>query len=744
MLLPAGDIFSESLFTSSSSSSRLGGLSSYCDLIASGEAANREQPVRRFKSSLLGGEIPYGSNSSKILTQAQRKEYPPTPVVPNNAATTVYEPNNTPDTTEDEIILKEPTSPLPEQNLIHLSQQKVREDPTEPECEPAVVRCSVIQRISSVSSLSSTSPALATTSSTPPPPPPAAIAIRKESKPTAINPLVLHHNQMAVYQRLHQQVLLNTPHLVAEPEQEHPIDYHIPKKRDYVNNKCKDSDQELIGSEEDEDKRIKKFETMDEREARVHQARKAYFARQLLSHIRRLPSGKVNGILQAAAGHGRSSSNNSGSQSTGSSGGQSQSNASGGSINFNGGSAGCGTGSSLGGGVGGAGAGGNGRDNRSNYGPNSPPTGSLPPFYESLKGGANGGLNAYNAQNGMNGNAFNNYLSSLAQMECDANGDLTSIGGYPNSPQDSNAKQYSELQNAYLQNGMILKDEIDLDYDGKIDTLSLSGNLMPNYNDSYSDAMMVDLSNAVDPLQLTATLTFSTPTDHALLECLTDAVDLSQFLQRLPNDDNDLDITSTPSLTPDSGSAGEHHHQQHQNLDSFQDHLIGGRHNNSGFHNERHHYFKSSPPSSTSSYENPPSYQTAREHNSNNIINNTMHNSILQQQHHQHQHSQNGMSSYDLDSHNSNLSLPSPDGHYDNLSSPQHTQHNMNGELQPPSASTTPSPTSIASTIQNVSKVCKVKASSFKLRHVLASKLPINGDHKKAHVNPRVSDSSLF
>ena len=35
---------------------------------------------RRFKSSLLGIEIPYGSGSSRssVLTQAQRKEYPPT------------------------------------------------------------------------------------------------------------------------------------------------------------------------------------------------------------------------------------------------------------------------------------------------------------------------------------------------------------------------------------------------------------------------------------------------------------------------------------------------------------------------------------------------------------------------------------------------------------------------------------------------------------------------------------------
>lgn len=504
---------------------------------------------------------------------------------------------------------------------------------------------------------------------------------------------------MAMYHRLH-----NAPTVPAlMPEQEHPIDYHIPKKRDMAPIKRKDINGELIGCEEDEDKKIKKIDLIEEREKRIREAKRAILHRALLQHIRRLPPGspmvgRLAGIVQAAAGHGRSSSNNSNGQSN-TSNNASSNGTSGGSINFSG-SAGCGN-SGAAGGLGGSGAGGNGRDNRSNYGPNSPPTGSLPPFYESLKGGANGGLNSYNAQNGMNGNAFNNYLlnSTLAQMDCDANGELTNIGGYPSSPQDANTKQYSVLQNVYLQNGMVLKDEIDLDYDGKIDTLSLNGNLLQNYGDGYTDSMMADLSNAVDPLQLTATLTFSSPNEHALLESLTDAVDLSQFLQRLPSDDdqcNDLDISSTPSLTPDSNGD---HHQQHHNLDSFQDHLIGGR--NAGFSNDRQLFYKLSPPSSTSSYENPPPYQT-RDQNQNQ---NGMHNSLLQQQHHQHM-TQNSVNQFDLES-----SLPSPSGasHYDSIHSPQQQNNNQQhsfrmtnvGDHQPP---TTPSP---MTTIQNVSRSLK-------------------------------------
>lgn len=697
----ASDIFGES------STSRLGGLSAYCDQIDAAE------PPRRFKSSLLGGEIPYGSGSQRfILTQAQRKEYPPTPPT----ITSSCEP---PKTSDEGIVVQEPTSIIPEPQLINLTTQKKPDDGT----EPAVVRCSVIQRVPSVPSSNSSSPAPATSSSSPSPP---TVQTGRKEKPT---PLVMHHKrQMAMFHRLQQAA--TSPAMM--PEQEHPIDYHIPKKRDMAPSKRMDINGELVGCEEDEDKRIKKIDLIEEREKRIREAKRAILHRALLQHIRRMPPGsplvgRLAGIVQAAAGHGRSSSNNSGGQSS-ASGSASSNGTSSGSINFSG-SAGCGN-SGAAGGLGGSGAGGNGRDNRSNYGPNSPPTGSLPPFYESLKGGANGGLNAYNAQNGMNGNAFNNYLlnSTLAQMDCDANGELTNIGGYPSSPQDANTKQYSVLQNVYLQNGMVLKDEIDLDYDGKIDTLSLNGNLLQNYSDGYTDAMMADLSNAVDPLQLTATLTFSSPNEHALLESLTDAVDLSQFLQRLPTDDdqcNDLELSSTPSLTPDSNGD---HHQQHHNLDSFQDHLIGGgRHG--GFSNDRQLFYKSSPPSSTSSYENPPPYQT-RDHNG-------LHNSLLQQQHHQHL-VQNG---FDLDS-----SLPSPSGTspYDSIHSPQQ-QHHHNGmpnvSEHRPSASTTPSP---MQAIQNVSRSMKSnnrRVSAAKLSTLLASATSPEPPHvadAKVHVQ-RVS-----
>lgn len=51
------------------------------------------------------------------------------------------------------------------------------------------------------------------------------------------------------------------------------------------------------------------------------------------------------------------------------------------------------------------------RENRSNYGPNSPPTGALPPFYESLKSG-NSSINAYNAANAnfLAQNGYNNLM----------------------------------------------------------------------------------------------------------------------------------------------------------------------------------------------------------------------------------------------------------------------------------------------------------------------------------------------
>lgn len=262
-----------------------------------------------------------------------------------------------------------------------------------------------------------------------------------------------------------------------------------------------------------------------------------------------------------------------------------------------------------------------GRDGRSNYGPNSPPTGSLPPFYESLKGGNAGGLNGYNANGGFLNTAWNN-------MDCDTTQDLTSIGGYTTDANGNSsssaaaaAKQYSMLHNSTY--GLALKDEADLDYDSKIDSLS---NLYGTYD--VNDSMMVDMNGVgVDPLQFTATLTFSSPGDSNLLDSLTDAVDLSHFLNRLPSDDhssncNDLELTSTPSLTPDSVSTSLHH----DGLDQYQDHMLLSRTYNS-FTNNNNKYIAAQHP------EHPPTYQTSHQFHS--------------------------LSSFDLDSH-SNLSLPSP------------------------------------------------------------------------------------
>jgi hypothetical protein len=307
----------------------------------------------------------------------------------------------------------------------------------------------------------------------------------------------------------------------------------------------------------------------------------------------------------------------------------------------------------------------------------------------------------------------------MNQMDCD--GSVTDLG-YPNSPPDLNGnKQYSVLQNAYLQNGIVLKDEIDLDYDGKIDGLSLNGNLLQSSYD-YNDSMMVDLSSAVDPLQLTATLTFSSPSDHALLENLTDAVDLSQFFPRLSSDD-DLDLSSTPD--------------PQQN--GFQDQLIIGR--NSYQDPDSKSFFKSSP-SSTSSYENPTGYSANG--------NRDLHNSLLQQQHQHQQHNipnQGGMNGFDLDSH-SNLSLPSPNGHYDQMNSPTNSSIANSENLQPPMCDT-PSPQAIASTIQNVSKLQqknrRADLATAKLAVLAASAVgeaPI-GDPKLQVLQQRVSNQYL-
>lgn len=435
----------------------------------------------------------------------------------------------------------------------------------------------------------------------------------------------------AVKNELVEDELKISVHRHPEPEQEQPIDYHVPKRREY---------------DEEQEKRT--------REARRNSAIKGG---RPLSAIYLARAGKLNGIISAAAGHGRS---NGSSQQSGTN--QSNNQNCGGSINFNGSGGGVSQGGSGvgGGGVGGTGAGGGmgGRDGRSNYGPNSPPTGSLPPFYESLKGG-NNGMNAYNAANGqyMSQNGYN----LINNMDCDTTQELTNLGGYSDSNQNNNSiKNYALLQN-HSGYGISLKSEDDLEYDSKMDGLNLLQSTYSVYD--VNESMMVDIGAAVvDPLQFTATLTFSSPAEHALMESLSDAVDLSSFLQRLPNDDHhsssdNLDLSSTPSLTPDSVSITA---VDSNGMEPFTDHMMLGRYDRNGYiPNKMYH-------------ENPPSYQTTRD---------------MMMSHQQHDHqmvSSNGLgfNNLDIDQH-SDLSLPSPGASCDGglIDDKRNVQQNVSSTL---------------------------------------------------------------
>lgn len=104
-------------------------------------------------------------------------------------------------------------------------------------------------------------------------------------------------------------------------------------------------------------------------------------------------------IVHTAAGLGRTSnsgtnngstsSNSSSSASNSSSSASSSSSNTGNSCSYSGGGTSGGGGGTVGGGAGGGGMNPGGNGGRGNYAPSSPPTGSLPPFYESLKGGNN-------------------------------------------------------------------------------------------------------------------------------------------------------------------------------------------------------------------------------------------------------------------------------------------------------------------------------------------------------------------
>ncbi|KAL3266626.1 hypothetical protein HHI36_010789 [Cryptolaemus montrouzieri] len=348
--------------------------------------------------------------------------------------------------------------------------------------------------------------------------------------------------------------------------------------------------------------------------------------------------------MSAAAGHGRGNSNN---QNNGS---QSQNNtsSSGGSINFSGGSTGGSAGGSIGSGTGGGGMN-PGRDGRQNYGPSSPPTGSLPPFYESLKGGNNG--NNYNA----NGNFSSSYLLNN-HMDCDTGQELANlnINGGQSPP-----KQYSTLQNASY--GIIMKDETDLDlYESKIDSIN---QLLPGSYSGYDDSMMVDMVTGavVDPLQFTATLTFSNSAEHALLESLTDATDLSSFLQRLPSEDNDNEEIISNNIHSSPITSESSQIQQIDQIDSFNDSILGRNYEGRSYNHQFSKLYSDSLPS----------YQ-------NSVSNDTLQVQIHQQQMLSPSLSFNG-SPLDLDS-PTTMSLPSPGAASCSLDA----SHNDGGSISPP------------------------------------------------------------
>ncbi|XP_063707367.1 transcriptional regulator ovo isoform X2 [Culicoides brevitarsis] len=454
-----------------------------------------EQKPRRFFSSILGGDVPYGSRGH-ILTPGARKAYPPS-LLSTPLGKSDVEIDNKPlirDTDKKIFVSEKPI------NLsAHKEDEPNRARTPKPSVTVPVVRCSVIQRTPSSKEL--------------------------EDDPLHFTePLRFSGN--------------------LEPEQEQPIDYHIPKRRD---------------------------ETYEEREKKSREARRSAIISRPVINFRNLPSNMlrhVNGIMSAAAGHGRSSSNGgNGTTSNGHSSG-------GGFSGTNNSSSGNGnSGGAMGGGSG-SGGGMGGRDGRSNYGPNSPPTGSLPPFYESLKGG--NGINAFNANNGsFMGSSYTSLVNAATGMDCENNqnvtGDITSIGGYSDQ---SSGKQFSMLQNSF---GIALKDEQDLDgYESKIDPLTLSQ--YGGYD--LNEQMMVEMTgvNVVnDHIQFSAAFPFNgTQSSDHLLDSLSDAVDLSQLLQRLPNDDqssasgNEInDLASTPSITPESINHNDNHP-----IEPFSDHLI--------------------------------------------------------------------------------------------------------------------------------------------------------------------------
>uniref|UniRef100_A0A1A9WFA2 Uncharacterized protein n=1 Tax=Glossina brevipalpis TaxID=37001 RepID=A0A1A9WFA2_9MUSC len=578
------------------------------------ESLKSTSPKQRYISSYLNANKSF--IGSVVLTSAQRKEYPVEIVTPHLAGDNSRCSSNSSEDSESD------------SDSDDGSKLIVDEKPLVPEDQPLSLR------------VRSTPPSEEQRPSPPPPPEPAVRCSVIQRTPSAAS----------CVQRPHEVLLPLTSLEHLGPEQQEPIDYHVPRRRSSF-----DSDDEQVLNA----KRLER-----ERKSREARRRSALLAaRAILAQARLNPRSFVRslpGILAAAAGHGRTTSGSNG-------GGQGQSfqggfNSNSGTGNGQAPSGGSPTGfggtSGLGGGTGGGMGGG--RDGRGNYGPNSPPSGALPPFYESLKSGQT--MNGSSTTN-FNGSpntsstspsATSNFLlQNAAAYLMSATGGAGSSGSsqpYSGSGGDnvggsngcgvdnsnvfaafanghSNGTSYNPLSYSTKYNnhhpssfpcsastqhlahhlpyggnpsayGIVLKDEPDIEYDeAKIDIGAFAQNIIQatmgnsgNFNASaYEDAIMSDLASVaqgpngtVDPLQFTATLMLSSQTDH-LLEQLSDAVDLSSFLQRSCVDDEnstspreEFELVSTPSLTPDSISITpvDCHNQTGTQIDSFHENLM--------------------------------------------------------------------------------------------------------------------------------------------------------------------------
>ncbi|XP_026747302.1 transcriptional regulator ovo-like isoform X1 [Trichoplusia ni] len=408
----------------------------------------------RFVSSILGGDVPYGSHRGHVLTQAERKQYLPVVVEEKK--------------TEDKPLIKEEKDSLDSEPVVLPSRNTPSpESAPSPGIDNSVTcqKVSVIQRTPSQSQFRDG---------------------KKELSDVSIPPT------------------LPTP----EPEQDQPIDYVIAKKR---------------GESEDEETEKK---IREQRRTSSSKIANGILARPSFV-LRNCPANKVPGIINAAAGHGRSTGN------TGSSG---SSQSSGGSGSFSSGGGGTAPSSGGGGAIGGgSGSGGNGRDGRSNYGPNSPPTGSLPPFYETLGPSTKGGQNSFNANSNFS-NEFN--IINGFNMDCENNDNAT------NFPEQS--KQYSLMQNAHY--GLALKDE-EIDYESKLENIGAIG----NYGSNFDESMVVDMGeDVIDNYQFANTLTFPGPNEGILGNLSDSAEDFASLLNNHVESITDSDIRESSSITPDS------------------------------------------------------------------------------------------------------------------------------------------------------------------------------------------------